>query len=161
MAVKHYVDEIPPSTGRVYRIETDGNTSKIIDTTEYEQKGSNFGAGDINMVCVLECYYEYEDFLYNHALRTENTESENIKFFATADFKKGDTFTFNGEEVTAQTMDGHALDTNFFKANTLVECRKRNNTLYFMGSSRSIVDDSTRVSYRLGIENGIMYIEEE
>lgn len=161
MAVKHYIDELPPSTGRVYRIETDGGKSKITDVTEYEQRGSNFGAGDINMVCVLECHYLYEAYRYNHALSTENTESENIKFFATADFKKGDTFTFNGEKVTARTIDGRALDTNFFKANSLVECRKRNDTLYFMGSGRSIADDSTGVSYRLGIENGIMYIEEE
>lgn len=159
MAVKQYHDAIPSSEGRVYRIETYGDKSKIIDATEYEQEGSSFGSADVQSACVLECDYEYIGG--THWLLTPNELSENIKFFATADYKKGDTFAFNGEEVTARTMDGHALDTNFFKANTLVECRKRNNTLYFMGSSRSIVDDSTRVSYRLGIENGIMYIEEE
>lgn len=159
MAVKHYVDEIPPSTGRVYQIVTDGNTSKITDLTEYERVGSGFGANDVNCACVLECNYAKSGTV--HKLTTENTESENIKFFATADFNRGDTFTFNGTAVTAQTTDGHALDKNFFKANAIVECRRRGNVLYFASSSKSIVDDSTGVAYRLGIENGIMYIEEE
>ena len=77
MAVKHYVDEIPPSTGRVYRIETDGNTSKIIDETNYQQVGTPFGANDVNCACVLECNYSKSGTV--HKLTTENIESENIK----------------------------------------------------------------------------------
>lgn len=159
MAVKHYVDEIPPSTGRVYRIETDGSSSKITDITSYQQVGTGFGANDVNCACVLECNYAKSGTV--HKLTTENTESENIKFFATADFSRGDTFTFNGTIVTAQTTDGQALGTNFFKANAVVECRKRGNILYFTSSNKSIIDDSTGVSYRLGMENGTMYIEED
>lgn len=159
MAVKHYVDEIPPSTGRVYRIETDGNTSKIIDETEYQQIGTPFGANDVNCTCVLECNYSKNGTVHN--LTTANIESENIKFFATADFNRGDTFTFNGTPVAVQTTDGQALGANFFKANTIVECRKRGNVLYFASSNKSIVDDGTGTAFRLGIENGIMYIEEE
>ena len=159
MAVKHYVDEIPPSTGRVYRIETDGNTSKIVDITDYEQAGSGFGAADVNSSCVLECNYAKNHGF--HELTTKNGNSENIKFFATADFNKGDTITFNGVPVTALATDGLPLCTGFFKANTIVECRKRGSVLYFGGSNRSIVDDTTGIAYRVGIENGNMYIEED
>lgn len=159
MAVKHYVDEIPPSTGRVYRIETDGNTSRITDMTNYQQVGTPFGANDVNCACVLECNYAKNGTV--HKLTTENTESENIKFFATAGFNRGDTFTFNGTPVAAQTTDGQSLGTNFFKANTIVSCLKKGNVLYFASSNRSIVDDNTGRAYRFGIENGKMYIEEE
>ena len=159
MAVKHFVDEIPPSGGRVYQIVTDGSTSKITDVTNYQQVGTGFGANDVNCACVLECNYAKSGTV--HKLTTENTASENIKFFATAAFNRGDTFTFNGTAVTAQTTDGQALGTNFFKANTIVECRKKDNVLFFASSSKSIVDDATGSAFRLGIENGIMYIEEE
>lgn len=159
MAVKHYVDEIPPSTGRKYLIETDGNISKITDVTEYERIGTGFGAVDVNVTCLLECNYAKVGTV--HRLTTENTLSENIKFFATAAFRSGDTFTFNGTAVTAQTTNGQAMGTNFFVANTLVECRKRGNVLYFTSSSNFIVDEATGVAYRLGIENGMMFIEED
>lgn len=158
MAVKHYVDDIPPSTGRVYRVETNGEVSKITDITEYEQEGTIFSAGDVNSACVLECNYAKNGTV--HRLTTPNTTSENIKFFATEVFNKGDTFTFNGTPVTAQTMDGLALGSNFFKGNTLVECRKRGDALYFGSCNRSIIDDTTSKAYRFGIENGNMYIEE-
>lgn len=158
MAVKHYVDDIPPSTGRVYRIETDGEKSKITDVTEYEQEGSIFSANDVHRTCVLECDYAKNGTV--HALTTPNTASENIKFFATAAFNRGDTFTFNGTAVTAQTTDGQALGKNYFKANTVVECRKRGNVLYFGSGSSHIVDDTNGKSYRIGIENGNMYIED-
>jgi hypothetical protein len=140
-------------------VETNGEVSKITDITEYEQEGTVFSANDVHRACVLECNYVKDGTV--HKLTTPNTASENIKFFATAAFDRGDTFTFNGEVVTAQTTSGHALDKNFFKANAIVECRKRGNVLYFASSSKSIVDDSTGAAYRLGIENGIMYIEEE
>ena len=159
MAVKHYVDEIPPSTGRVYLVETNGDTSKITDVTTYQQVGTGFGASDVNATCVLECNYAKSGTV--HKLTTENVASENIKFFATADFNRGDTFTFNGTAVTAQTTDGQALGANFFKANSIVECNKRGNVLYFGSANRSIVDDTTGKAYRIGIENGNMYIEED
>ena len=159
MAVKHFVDEIPPVGGRVYRIVTNGTTSTITDVTEYSQVGSGFGTTDVNATCVLECNYAKSGTV--HQLTTQNTTSENIKFFATAAFARGDTFTFNGSAVTAKTVDGAALDTNFFKANCLVECFLKSGVLYFMGQSKSIKDDDTGIAYRLGIDNGIMYIEED
>jgi hypothetical protein len=159
LAVKHYVDEIPPSTGRAYQIETSGNTSTITDVTKYQQVGTGFGASDVNASCVLECNYSKSGTV--HRLTTENTTSENIKFYATSAFNRGDTFTFNGTAVTAQTTDGMALGTNFFKANSIVECNRRGNVLYFGSCNRSIVDDTTGTAYRVGIENGIMYIEED
>lgn len=159
MAIKHYLDDIPSTLERVYRIKTNGDVSTITDATEYEQKGSAFGAGDVNEACVLRCDYEKDG--NTHRLSTPNTTSENIKFFATASFRKGDTFTFNGEKVEAQTIDGHPLCSNFFIANTVVECNRRNNVLYFASSIKSITDDTTGVEYRFGIENGMLYIEEE
>lgn len=162
MAVKHYVDEIPPSTGRVYQIINNGNTAKINDVTDYQQIGTGFGASDVNSACVLECNYEKVGTV--HKLSTENTASENIKFFATADFNEGDTFTFNDTEVTARTISGQALGEEHFKANTVVKCSKRGNILYFEGSSgksSSIIDDTTGEAYRLGVENGNLYLENE
>ncbi len=159
MAVKHYVDEIPPSDGRRYVLQTTDTGSKITDVTKYEQAGSGFGAGDVNSACVLECNYAKNGNI--HALTTPNVNSENIKFFATAAFSKGDTFTFNGVAVTAQTTDGQGLSPNFFKANTIVECNKRGNVLYFGSSNRAIADDTNGKTYRVGVEDGRMYIEEE
>jgi hypothetical protein len=158
LAVKHYVDDIPPSTGRVYQIETDGNTSKITDVTEYQQVGTSFSANDVNCTCVLECNYSKSGTV--HELTTENIESENIKFFTTADFNKGDTFTFNGTPVAAQTTDGLLLGASFFKANAIVSCLKKGNTLYFASSNRSVADDVNDKAYYFGIENGTIYIEE-
>lgn len=158
MAIKHYVDEIPKTDNRVYIISTTDGKSTIRDITEYEQKGSTFNATDVNCTCILECNYAKSGTV--HALTTLNTMSENIKFFATAAFNKGDTFTFNGTAVTAQTTDGQSLGKNFFKANAIVECRRRGNTLYFASSNKSIVDDTTGSAYHLGMENGILYIEE-
>ena len=159
MAVKHYVDEIPPSTGRTYYIGLNGNESKITDTTKYEQVGSGFGASDVNSTCVLEC--NYSKVGTTHKLATENTSSENIKFYATSDFIKGDTFTFNGVIFAAKTADGRELDTNFFTANTVVECFRKDGILYFGNSGKSITDDRTGVSYHFGIDNGLLYIEED
>lgn len=159
MAVKHYVDEIPSTGVRTYRIEIDGDKSTITDTTVYEQVGTPFGAGDVNSACVLECNYSKSGTV--HKLTTENTRSENIKFFATSAFTRGDTFTFNGVTVTARTTDGKELGTNFFIANTIVECFRKDETLYFGSSSKSITDDTTGVSYHFGIDNGLLYIEED
>lgn len=159
MAVKHFVDEIPPSTGRVYQIQTNGQTSTITDVTQYSQEGSGFGAADVNAACVLECNYVKNN--HTHQLITPNGTSENIKFFATAAYERGDVFTFNGASVTAKTFDGEELDDGFFKANTLVECFLKGDVLYFAGHSKTIKDDVEGTSYRLGIENGILYIEED
>lgn len=159
MAVKHYVDEIPPSTGRTYYIAVNGNNSKITDTTVYDQVGSGFGASDVNSTCVLECNYNKSGKV--HKLTTENTSSENIKFYATSAFTKGDTFTFNGVTITARTTDGKELDTNFFVANTVVECFRKDGILYFGNSGKSIVDDASGMSYHFGIDNGLLYIEED
>lgn len=159
MAVKYYVDEIPPVSGRVYQIVTNGQTSTITDVTNYNQEGSGFGAADVNAACVLECNYSKSGT--THQLVTQNSASENIKFFATQDYKRGDLFTFNGASITAKTVDGSAPDNGFFKANTIVECFLKNGVLYFAGQSKTIKDDTSGTAYRLGIDNGILYIEED
>lgn len=157
MAVKHYKDEIPPSGGRTYKVN--GVVSTIEDTTAYQQEGSGFGAADVNAVCVLECNYTKNGTV--HALSTQNIATENLKFYATAAYNRGDTFTLNGTSITAKTLNGEALDTNFFKANSMVECFLRNGTLFFMSQSRSIVDDEDGNAYHFGLENGYLYIEED
>lgn len=159
MAIKHYVDEIPATDSRTYRIVINGDKSTITDTTTYEQVGTAFGAADVNSTCVLECNYTKIGRV--HTLTTENVSSENLKFFATISFRRGDKFTFNGVPVTAQTIDGKALDTNFFVADTIVECFRKGNVLYFGRSGKSIVDDQTEVSYHFGMDKGKMYIEED
>ena len=163
MAYKHYVDEILPDTGRTYSIGMNGTNSKITDTTAYVQRGSDFGADDVNSTCVLEC--EYAKVGTVHKLTTLNTKSENVKFFATSAFTKGDSFTFNDVSVIARTTDGKELDTNFFVADTVVECFRKIKDgicyLYFGNSGKSIVDDTTKVSYHFGIDNGLLYIEED
>lgn len=130
MAVKHYVDEIPPAGGRTYQIVTSGNTSKIHDITEYEQDGTSFGSADVNSTCILECNYSKSGTV--HMLTTENTASENIKFFATEDFNINDTIKFNNEIMTVKSLDGVTVNnTVLFKKNTYVSCLKKGNTLYF------------------------------
>ena len=158
MAVKHYVDGIPSTGERTYRIDINGDKSTITDTTEYEQVGSTFSAADVNSTCVLECNYSKSGSV--HRLTTENKYSENIKFYATSSFKRGDTFTFNGVEMAAKMVDGSELVTNFFVANSLVECRKYGNNLYFQGACNAIADDTASSVYRIGVENGTVYIEE-
>lgn len=157
MAVKHYVDEIPPSGGRSYKVN--GVASTIEDVTAYQQEGSGFGAADVNATCVLECNYFKSGTV--HTLTTQNTASENLKFYATAAYNRGDTFTLNGMAIAAKTLNGEALDTNFFKANSMVECLLRNSTLFFTGQSRAIVDDGDGAAYHFGLENGYLYIEED
>ena len=125
----------------------------------YEQVGSGFGAADVNSTCVLECNYAKSGTIHN--LTTDNVSSENIKFYATSDFERGDTFTFNGVAVTARTTAGQALGKHFFVANSVVECRRYGNVLYFASAGAGIADDTTSSAYRIGVENGVMYIEED
>lgn len=158
MAIKHYVDEIPPSTGREYEINTNGTKSTIKDVTNYEQIGSGFGAADVNATCILECNHVKDGNV--HYLTTDNVNTENIKFYAKADFVKGDTFKFNGETVVAKTTDGRGLEQHFFVAYTVVECKKRGKVLYFQGKCNLLEDDSTHAGYYVGVLNGVMYIEE-
>lgn len=159
MAVKYFVDEIPPIGGRVYQIVTNGTTSTITDVTGYQQEGTGFGSADVNATCILECNYAKVGNV--HQLTTQNTTSENIKFFATAAYTRGDTFTFNGREVGVKTLSGGALGANFFEVNSLVTCSLKDDILYFNVQNALIRDDVTGKSYRLGVEDGVLYMEEE
>lgn len=157
LAVKYYRDAIPPSTGRSYKIN--GVASTIEDVTVYQQTGSSFGAADVNAACVLECEYSKSGNV--HALTTSNKATENLKFFATSSYAKGDAFSLNGATVDAKTLDGNPLDTNFFRANSMVECFLRNGTLFFTGRNRAILDETSGAMYHFGIENGYLYVEED
>ena len=118
MAYKHYVDQVAPSSGRTYTINgTTGGT--IVDTTQYEVVGSDFGAQDIMDVGVLEANYARNGTV--HQLSTENTSSIQMRFSPTASYNAGDTFTVNGTAFTVKsTMGAVTLPTNFFTNGSIV-----------------------------------------
>lgn len=159
--VKKYQDEIPPVTGRVYAIEPipDGDLSRIIDATQYEQAGVEFKAADVCAACVLECNYAYANG--NHALTHPNNGVENIKFHATHTYQSGEIFSLNGVTMTALTSDGMPIENGFFTADSIVYCIASNGVLYFTGRSRNLTDDADANSaYRIGFENGLPYVED-
>lgn len=162
MASKHYMDDIVPADGRTYQIMpiTGGDTCKIVDVTQYEQVGTEFHKGDVNAVCLLEADHSKAGTI--HALTTPNTDTENIKFRATADFHKGDSFTLNGTAMDIATISGRPLESGYFKTGAMVHCLLSRGTLYFEGSKAPvIVDDTTGALYTLGINNGKLYIKED
>lgn len=141
MSVKQFVDEIPPETGRKYNITTQDGESTIEDITIYEQEGTRFGSADVNATCILECNHTKSDTV--HALTTQNTTTENLKFIATADYVHGDTFTLNGTAITARMPDGNALSDGFFKMGAVVFGFVRGTNIYFVGGcgyAVSVVD---------------------
>lgn len=162
MASKKYQDEIPPYGGRVYQIQDiqGGDTCHILDVTQYEQVGTEFHAADVNAACLLEADHSKTGTV--HALTTPNTDTENIKFRATADYAKGDTFTLNGTAVGALTISGRALESGYFKSGAMVRCLLCRGNLYFEGGAAPvIVDDTTGAIYFLGINNGKLYVKED
>lgn len=162
MASKKYQDEIAPSAGRIYEIVDipNGNTSRILDVTEYEQVGTEFHAADVNAACLLEADHAKAGTV--HALTTPNVDTENIKFRATAPYVKGDTFTLNGVACPVQTISGRPLETGYFKAGAMVHCLLSRGTLWFQGSAAPVlVDDTTGDVFLLGVNNGKLYIKED
>lgn len=162
MASKHYLDEIPPSGGRVYEIVDipNGDTCHIHDVTEYEQVGTQFHAADVNAACLLEADHAKSGTV--HVMTTPNTDTENIKFRATAAYVKGDTFTLNGTACPAQTISGRPLESGYFKAGAMVHCILSRGTLWFEGSRAPVlVDDTTGTVFTLGVNNGKLYIKED
>ena len=153
MAVRHYVDEVAPSGGRVYAI-TDASGSEykhITDMTEYVTEGTAWGAGDVQDNCLLECNHSKTGTV--HALTTENTLSVNIRFTATAAWESGDALTFNGTSMSCKLKNGESLPNGAWESGAVVTCYKAGNTLYFdlpntIGSSTQTVNiggDSNKV----------------
>lgn len=131
MAYKYYKDEVVPSTGRKYNItNNDDGTNKIVDVTNYTATGSTFGTADINAIGILECNYSYASNI--HALTTDNTNTENIKFTATNAFTTGDSITLNGDTVTLKSLDGTTITENAWLANSVVFAFRKDTTLYLM-----------------------------
>lgn len=160
--VKKYQDEIVPQGGRVYQIEDipNGDTCHILDVTEYTQVGAEFHAADVNAACLLEANHQKVNTV--HQITTPNTATENIKFIATAAYARGDTFTLNGVELTAKMLNGKPLADGHFGQGAMVTCLLANNVLWFEGGCGAVlVDDTTGVAYRLGINNGKLYIKED
>ena len=130
MAVKHYVDEVAPSGGRVYAItDASGSYKHITDMTEYVTEGTPWGAGDVQDNCLLECSHSKTGTI--HALVTENTLSVNIRFTATAAWASGDALTLNGTSMTCKLKNGDSLPNGAWESGAVVTCYKNGSTLYF------------------------------
>lgn len=93
--IKTYRDEVPPSSGRKYKIETVGEDSTITDVTQYEVEGTTFGARDVQGVCILEGTHTLNGTVHNITIGNDNVE--NIKFKATGDFDAGNSIKINNE----------------------------------------------------------------
>ena len=119
--IKHYVDEVPPVSGRKYNIETDqDNKSTITDVTEYTQEGSSFGATDICAIGIIEVIHSKSGTVHN--LITSNSTAENIKFKAvsTMPYVEGDTFLFNNVAYVGKTLRGENLPNGCFAGDVWV-----------------------------------------
>lgn len=68
----------------------------------------------------------------NHEL-TLASGNDNIKFVATADYAAEDTFTINGEEITAKMPDGNDLSDGYFVSGAVVIGFINGDTVYFVG----------------------------
>ena len=62
---------------------------------------------------------------------TGDTNAQNIKFFATANYTEGDTFLVNGTSRTVVTMNGQTLPTDFFVNGAGVMCLLTSSNIYF------------------------------
>lgn len=67
-----------------------------------------------------------------------NGNGENIKFIATADFDKGDTFEVNGVNVSSSLINGNDLTDKFFKAGNVVVCYLNGDKVNFNGGGVGI-----------------------
>ena len=62
---------------------------------------------------------------------TGDTNAQNIKFFATANYTEGDTFLVNGTSKTVVTMNGQALPNDFFVSCAGVMALLSGSNIYF------------------------------
>ena len=137
MSQKAYVNAVAPSGGRVYSIVSVGdNQNNITDVTDYEVVGSEFGSSDIMAVCLLP--FDHTRSGTVHQLTSPNTTAQNIKFTATANYMSGDTFSVNGQNVTAVTLNGSSLVAGCFISGSVVSCFLSGTTLYFSDSMGSV-----------------------
>lgn len=113
----------------------------------------------VQKIRITDCEYSKNGTV--HALVTDNTSAENIKFFATASYQRGDSFTLNGNAVEVKTLDGQSPDTGYFRENVMVYGMLKDSVLYFTGRSDVIADDTDVQSrFKIGIENGYLYMED-
>lgn len=113
----------------------------------------------IQKIRITDCEYSKRGTV--HALVTDNPSVENIKFFATASYQRGDSFTLNGNAVSVKTLDGQSPDTGYFRENVMVYGMLKDSVLYFTGRSDVISDDTdVRSRFKIGIENGYLYMED-
>lgn len=62
---------------------------------------------------------------------TGDTNAQNIKFFATANYTEGDTFLVNGTSKTVITMNGQILPNDFFVSGAGVMALLSGSNIYF------------------------------
>lgn len=122
-ATKQYVGEQMSAAGAgdmvksIYDTDNDG----IVNAAEVASRA---------LTGIDEYAHQKEGTL--HKLINENG-TNNIKFYATADYAAGDTFSVNGVACTAQTADGAAPVSGAFKTGAGVLCLKVGTVLVFQG----------------------------
>ncbi|MDL2215736.1 hypothetical protein LJB77_01500 [Ruminococcaceae bacterium OttesenSCG-928-N02] len=103
---------------------------------QYDPKGTIAAGGGIR--AEIEAYaLENGVHTYNHTF-TSGTHTltgvpgaTNIKFFASAPYTQGDTFTVNGAVCNPKTTDGEPLASGYFATSAVVQCFLAGNTLNF------------------------------
>ena len=66
-----------------------------------------------------------------HVITRVNTDVTTFKFVATSDYVAGETFTLDGEQVTAYTTDGSPLATNAYRIGAVVLVSISGSVMYF------------------------------
>ena len=101
------------------------------------------GVLDNKCVVPIEPFYTYTHTKSGTIHALSGNFGSNIKFIATADYIKGDTFTVNGTPVTSKQQNGNELETDSFVSGAVVTCFLNGTTLYFSSTSENAVNDIT------------------
>lgn len=81
-----------------------------------------------------------------NALTLTNTEFNIFKFVATSPYETGQTFTVNGNQVSAQTTNGQPLDTNCYVIGATVLCTLNGTTLTLFVRNGDTVKNSLKLN---------------
>ncbi len=83
-------------------------------------------------------------------------DGEDLRFAAAADFEAGDTFTLNGQAVSAITLSGEALWPGYFKKGSVVLCHKQGDVLTFSGGGGLSSADKETVKAFLAVGRSVL-----
>lgn len=88
-----------------------------------------------------------------HELTRVNADSPYIIFTATSNFTYGDSFTVDGDAVTASDSEGSALRTNFFETNHIEFCILNGSSLTFLFGGNAETLSGRDLAYILNSSN--------